>query len=98
MPHLATDGTPAAVLSLVGGVLHAGRDEPVAAQQVPLQPLVGEETELAFLAIQGRPIVDHLGVDLHLEIRNVTESPETFQFVSKPCGSTACGSSTAPGP
>ena len=70
--HLATDGTPAAVLPLVGGVLHAGRDEPVAAQQVPLQPLVGEETELAFLAIQGRPVVDHLGVDLHLERKQVT--------------------------
>ena len=69
--HLATDGAPPAVLPLVCGVLHAGGDEPVAAQQVPLQPLVREETELALLAVQGRPVVDHLGVDLHLQIYQV---------------------------
>ena len=34
-------------------------------EQVPLQPLVGEETALAFLAVQRRTVVDHLRMDLH---------------------------------
>ena len=49
--YLAAHGAPAAVLALVGGVLHAGRHQAVAAQQVPLQTLVREEPELAFLTI-----------------------------------------------
>jgi hypothetical protein len=36
---LAADGTPARVLPLVGGVLHAGGHQAVATQQVPLQAL-----------------------------------------------------------
>ena len=49
--YLAAHGAPAAVLALVGGVLHAGRHQAVAAQQVSLQTLVREEPELAFLTI-----------------------------------------------
>ena len=64
--YLPTDRTPATVLTLVGRVLHAGRHQPVAAQQVPLQPLVCEEPELTLLTIERRAVVDHLGVDLHL--------------------------------
>ena len=65
-PHLATDGAPAAVLALVGGVLHGGGDEAMTAQQVTLQPLVCEEPELTLLTVEGRPVVDHLGVNLDL--------------------------------
>ena len=64
--NLSTDGTPPAVLPLVGGILHARGDQPVAAQQVPLQTLVREKPELALLAVQRWPIVDHLRVDFHL--------------------------------
>ena len=64
--HLATDRTPAGVLPLVGRVLHGGGDEAVAAEQMALQALVGEEPELALLTVEGRPVVDHLGVDFHL--------------------------------
>ena len=49
--YLAAHGAPAAVLALVRGVLHAGRHQAVAAQQVSLQTLVREEPELAFLTI-----------------------------------------------
>lgn len=65
-PHLATDGAPAAVLALVGCVLHGGGDEAMTAQQVTLQPLVCEEPELTLLTVEGRPVVDHLGVNLDL--------------------------------
>ena len=50
-PHLATDGAPAAVLALVGCVLHGGGDEAMTAQQVTLQPLVCEEPELTLLTV-----------------------------------------------
>ena len=65
-PHLATDGAPAAVLALVGCVLHGGGDEAMTAQQVTLQPLVCEKPELTLLTVEGRPVVDHLGVNLDL--------------------------------
>ena len=65
-PHLATDGAPAAVLALVGCVLHGGGDEAMTAQQVTLQTLVCEEPELTLLTVEGRPVVDHLGVNLDL--------------------------------
>ena len=63
---LSAHGASARVLALVGQVLHAGRHQAVRAQQVALQALVGEEAELALLAVQGRPVVDHLWVDLDL--------------------------------
>ena len=40
----------------------------MATQQVPLQPLVSEEPKLTLLTIQGRPVVDHLGVNFDLEL------------------------------
>jgi hypothetical protein len=49
--HPSADRTPAGVLALVGGVLHARRDEAVRAQQVALQSLIGEESKLALLAV-----------------------------------------------
>ena len=64
--HLAADRAPAAVLALVGCVLHGGGDQTVTAQQVALQPLVCEEPELTLLTVEGRPVVDHLGVNLDL--------------------------------
>ena len=66
--HLSTHRAPATVLPLVGSVLHAGRHQAVATQQVPLQPLVGEEPKLTLLTIQGRPVVDHLGMNFDLEM------------------------------
>lgn len=36
------------------------------AKQMSFKALVGEETELALLAVQRRPVVDHLRVDFHL--------------------------------
>ena len=65
--YLSADGTTARVLSLVGRVLHAGRHQAVAAQQMSLQTLVSEEAELTFLAVEWRTVVDHLRVDFHLE-------------------------------
>ena len=65
--HLSTNRTSPAVLALVSGVLHTGGDQAMAAEQVPFQPLVREEPELALLAVQGRAIVDHLRVDFDLE-------------------------------
>ena len=65
-PHLAAHGAPAAVLALVGCVLHGGGDEAMTAQQVTLQTLVCEEPELTLLTVEGRPVVDHLGVNLDL--------------------------------
>ena len=63
---LATNWAPAGVLALVCRVLHTGRDEAVAAEQVALQPLVCEEPELTFLAVKRGSVVDHLRVDLNL--------------------------------
>ena len=65
-PYLAADGAPAAVLALVGCVLHGGGDQAVTAQQMALQPLVCEEPELTLLTVEGRPVVDHLRVNLDL--------------------------------
>ena len=65
--HLSTNRTSPAVLTLVSRVLHAGSDQAMAAEQVSFQPLVREEPELALLAVQGRAIVNHLGVDFDLE-------------------------------
>ena len=66
MSHLAAHGAPAAVLALVGRVLHRGGDQAVAAEQVALQPLVCKEPELTLLTVEGRPVIDHLGVNLDL--------------------------------
>ena len=65
--YLSTDRTTSRVLSLVGGVLHAGRHEAVAAQQMSLQTLVREEAELTFLAVEWRTVVDHFRVDFYLD-------------------------------
>ena len=65
----AADRTPALVLALVGEVLHRGRDEAVRSQEVPLQTLVGEESELTLLAVEGRPVVNHLWMDFDLRRR-----------------------------
>ena len=59
-PYLAADGAPAAVLALVGCVLHGGGDQAVTAQQVALQTLVCEEPELTFLTVEWWPVVNHL--------------------------------------
>lgn len=64
--HLAADGATTAVLAAVGRFLHRRRDEAVRAEQVPLQALVGEEAALALLAVERRPVVDHLRVDFDL--------------------------------
>ena len=71
-PHLATDGAPAAVLALVGGVLHRGRDQAVAAQQMTLQTLICKEAELTLLTVERRPVIDHLGVNLDLKRENMS--------------------------
>lgn len=60
----ATDGTAATIFALVGCLLHAAGDESMTTQQVPLQALVCEKSELALLAVEWRPVVDHLRVDL----------------------------------
>ena len=66
LEDLAADRASARVLTLIGEVLHRGRHEAVRAEQVPLEALVGEEPELALLAVERGPVVDHLGVDLDL--------------------------------
>ncbi len=63
---LSADWATSGVLPLVGQVLHGGGDEAVGAEEVALQALVGEEAELALLAVQRRPVVDHLWMNLDL--------------------------------
>lgn len=63
--HLAADRTPALVLAFVSQILHAGGDEAVRAQQMPFEALISEKSELTLLAVERRPVVNHLGVDLH---------------------------------
>ena len=70
MSYLATYWTPSTVLPLVGSILHAGRHQPMAAQQMSLQTRVSEEATLTLLTIEGRTVVDHLGVDLDLRRRH----------------------------
>ena len=63
---LAADGTATLVLALVGKVLHGRSHQAVRPQQVTLQALVSEETEVTSLAVQGRTPVQHLSVDSDL--------------------------------
>merc|ERR1711884_63343 len=79
--HLSTNRTSPAVLTLVSRVLHAGSDQAMAAEQVSFQPLVREEPELALLAVQGRAIVNHLGVDFDL-MDPLHVIPKLFQVLN----------------
>jgi len=63
---LPTHRTPTTVLALVSRVLHTGRHQAVTAQQVSLQALVSEKSELTFLTIERRSVVDHLGMNFNL--------------------------------
>lgn len=60
----ATDGTATSIFALVGRLLHAAGDKSMTTQQVPLQALVREKAELALLAVEWRPVVDHFWVNL----------------------------------
>ena len=53
-------------MALVGSVLHAGGDQPMASKQVPFEALVCEEAELALLAVERWTVVDHLRMNLYL--------------------------------
>ena len=64
--YLAADGATTAILTAISCLLHGRRDEPVGAEQVSLQSLVGEEATLTLLAVQRRPVVDHFRVNFHL--------------------------------
>ena len=66
--YLPTHRTPTTVLALVSRVLHTGRHQAVTAQQVSLQALVSEKSELTFLTIERRSVVDHLGMNFNLRI------------------------------
>lgn len=60
----ATDGTATSIFALVGRLLHAAGDKSMTTQQVPFQALVSEKAELALLAVEWRPVVDHFRVNL----------------------------------
>lgn len=62
----AANRTTARIFALVSRLLHTGRDQAVRAEQMPLQTLVGEEAELALLAVERRSVVDHLRMYLDL--------------------------------
>ena len=86
MSHLATHRTPAAVLALVSSVLHTGRHQAVTAQQVSLQALVSEKSELTFLTIERRSVVYHLRVDFNLRRRliNFTSHDGGLSYLVNP--------------
>ena len=64
--YLPAHWAPPTVLALVSGVLHAGSHQAVTTQQVSLQALVSEKSELTFLTIERRSVVDHLRVNFNL--------------------------------
>ena len=64
--YLPTHWTPTTVLTLVSCVLHAGRHQAVTPQQMSLQALVSEKSELTFLTIERRSVVNHLRVNFNL--------------------------------
>ena len=65
--YLSADRASAWVLTLVGCVLHASSHQTVATQKMAFKSLICEESKLTFLTVEGWTVVDHLGMDLHLE-------------------------------
>lgn len=68
--YAAANRTPASVFALVGRLLHRARDQAVRAEQMPLEALIGEEPELALLAVERWSIVDHLRMNLKTKQNN----------------------------
>lgn len=64
--HPSTNRTPSRILAPIGGFLHTRRDEAVRTEQMPFESLISEKSKLALLAVEWWPVVDHLGMDLHL--------------------------------
>lgn len=73
----SANGAAARVLALVGQILHGRSDETVRAEQMALEALIGEEPELALLAVEWGTAVDHLRMNLDLE------GKETFSHKSE---------------
>lgn len=79
----STHWAATSILALVGRLLHAGRHQSMGAQQVALQTLIGEESELALLTVERWAVVNHLRVDLHL-VNPLHVVAQLFQVLNVP--------------